>query len=90
MAALTAVNVQTLYNQAGADLVALFALRNVSTGDTLDLGITDVQPQFQVIRKAVVLSVGANLAAVAAITGTTVTIPAGLASAGAYLLVTGC
>jgi hypothetical protein len=90
VAVLSTVNVQTLYNQAGADLVALFALRNVSTGDTLDLGITDVQPQFQVIRKAVVLSVGANLAAVAAITGTVVTIPAGLAAAGAYLLITGC
>lgn len=89
MAALTAGNVQTLYNQGGADLIALFALRNISAGDTLDLGVTDVQPQFQVIRRAVVLSVAANLAATANIAGTVVTIPAGLNAAGAYLLVSG-
>lgn len=90
MAALTSLNVQTLYNQSGPDLFAAFALRNINTGDTLDLGVTDVQPQFQVIRKAVVMSVGANLATPCQVAGTVITIPAGLAAAGAYLAVTGC
>jgi hypothetical protein len=90
VAVLGPINVQALYNQGGADLFAAFALRNVNTGDTLDLSVTDVSPAFQVVRKAVVFSVGANLAAVANITGTVVTMPAGLAQAGGYLVVFGC
>jgi hypothetical protein len=90
MAALTSLNVDVLYNQGGADLLALLVLRNVNTGDTLDLGVTGIQPAFQVIKKAVLLSPGSNLAAVCQFTGTVVTIPAGLATAGAYLTVTGC
>ncbi len=90
MAALTAMNVDVLYNQAGPDLFAAFALRNVNTGDTLDLGVTGIQPAFQVIRKAVLLSVAANIAAVCQFTGTVITMPAGLAASGGYLAVTGC
>lgn len=89
MPALTADNVQTLYNQGGADLIAVFALRNINSGDTLDLAVTDVQPRFQVVRKAVMLSVP-NFAAVANVAGTVVTMPTGLTAAGAYLVVTGC
>lgn len=91
MPALTSQNVDVLYNQGGADLVALFALRNINSGDTLDLTLTGIQPPFQVIRKAVLQSQAANYAGVCNVAGTVVTIPGpGLASASAYLTVTGC
>lgn len=90
MAALTGLNVDVLYNQGGADLFAAFALRNINTNDTLDLSVTGVQPPFQVIRKAVVMSNGSNMAAICTVAGTVITMPAGLASASAYLSVTGC
>lgn len=91
MAVLTEINVQTLYNQGGADLFAAFALRNINTGDTLDLAVTGVQPAFQVIRKAVIMSNGSNFAGICNVAGTVVTIPGpGLSSASAYLSVTGC
>lgn len=90
MAALTGLNVDVLYNQGGADLFAAFALRNINTGDTLDLGLTGVQPAFQIIRKAVIMSNASNVAAICTVAGTVVTMPAGLTSASAYLSVTGC
>ena len=91
MPALTGLNVDVLYNQSGADLVALFALRNISSGDTLDLGVTGVQPAFQVIRKAVIQSQASNYAGICSVAGTVVTIPGpGLTAASAYLTVTGC
>jgi hypothetical protein len=88
--ALTSINVDVLYNQAGPVLFAAFALRNINTGDTLDLSVTGIQPQFQVIKKAVLLSDGANLAAVCQAAGTVVTIPGpNLTAAGGYLSVIG-
>jgi hypothetical protein len=90
MAALTGLNVDVLHSQGGADLYASFALRNINTGDTLDLSVTGIQPPFQVIRRAVVMSNASNLAAICAFAGTVITMPAGLVSASAYLSVTGC
>jgi hypothetical protein len=90
MATLTGLNVDVLYSQSGADLFGAFALRNITTGDTLDLSVTGVQPAFQVVRKAVIMSNGSNIAAICAFSGTVVTMPAGLAASSAYLCVTGC
>jgi hypothetical protein len=91
MAVIPLAQVQILYNQGGTDLVALFALRDVQTGDTIDLSTTGVSPPFTFIRKAIVMSFTANLAAIANAVGTVVTMPNGLpANSSTYLFVGGC
>ena len=91
MAVIPPAQVQVLYNQGGTDLVALFALRDVQTGDTIDLGSTGVSPAFTFVRKAIVMSFTANLAALASAAGTVVTMPSGLpVNSSTYLFVGGC
>jgi hypothetical protein len=87
MAVLTAQNVISVYSAGQADLVKLFALRKVSTGDTIDLAnISDML----IVKAGVVLGVSDFAEIAANFTGTVVTMPAGLTNSSAYLLVTGC
>lgn len=88
MAALTAANVVTIYQRGDAAMLGLFGLRNVSTGDTIDLA-TVSQPQFQVVKRGVVMGESVFVEIAATFTGTVVTLPAGLASDSAFLLVWG-
>jgi len=91
MAAIPNSQIQLLYNQGGTDLIALFAIRNVQSGDTIDLSIAGESPAFTFIRQAVVLSFTANKAALATIAGLVVTMPTGLpANSSTYLFVGGC
>ena len=91
MAIIPTAQVQTLYNQGGTDLVALIALRDVQTGDTVDISAIGISPPFTFIRKAIVMSFTANLAAIATVAGTVVTMPNGLpANSSTYLFVGGC
>lgn len=69
-----------------ADRTALYALRNVTSADTADVG-----EQFTVVKRAFVMGTTvAGQAAVGTITGTVLTMPAGLANDAGYLLVFGC
>lgn len=90
MAALLPVNAQVLYNQGGADLVALMALRNVNGGDTLDIATLPIAPAFQVVKLAIMLSASLDAAAIVNAVGTVVTVPAGLVKASLYLVISGC
>lgn len=67
-----------------AERTALYALRNVSTADTIDLTV-----DFAAVKRAVLLGVTVAGAVVASNTGNVVTIPAGVAADAAYLLVFG-
>lgn len=89
MASLTAANVIPQYTTGGADLLGLYALRNVTAGDTIDIA-TLGQPVFQQIKRGVVLGVSDFVEIAATFTGTTVTMPSGLANSSAYLLIWGC
>lgn len=90
MAVIPAAQVQILYNQGGTDLLALFAVRNVQTGDTLDVTQTGIAPPFTFIRTAVVTGVP-SFKAIANAVGTVVTMPSGLpANSSVYLQVGGC
>jgi hypothetical protein len=89
MAVLTAANVIPQYTSGGADLLALYALRNVTTGDTIDVA-TLGSPGFQVINRGVVLGISDFVEIAATFTGTVVTMPSGLSHSSAYLLVWGC
>jgi hypothetical protein len=89
MAILTGTNVIPQYTIGGADILGLYALRNVNTGDTIDLA-TLGPPGFQIIKRGVVLGISVFVEIAATFTGTVVTMPSGLAGDSAYLLVWGC
>jgi uncharacterized membrane protein len=72
------------WNNGAADKAALYALRDVSTGDTADLA-----QDFLAVKQAVMLGTTVNGSAVASVSGTVVTMPAGLSSDAAYLLAWG-
>jgi hypothetical protein len=88
VAVLTAANISLVHQSGQADLLVLFALRHVTTGDTID--ITLAAPQFLIIKSAVVLGVSSFVEIAATFTGTVVTLPAGLTADSAYLLALGC
>jgi small-conductance mechanosensitive channel len=91
MTAIPITQVQTLYSQGGTDLVALIALRDIQTGDTVDVGAIGITPDFTFVRKAIVMSFTANLAAICGVSGTVVTMPNGLpANSSTYLFIGGC
>jgi hypothetical protein len=62
-----------------ADRVVLIALRNVSTGDTLDLGATGMN-LLATIERGVIISLTSFVEIAASWVGTVITMPAGLGS----------
>jgi hypothetical protein len=75
--------------QAGiADRVILVALRDVTTGDTLDVGASGMN-LLGFINRAVLLGVTSFVEIAGSWTGTVLTLPAGLSSDVAYLLAWG-
>ncbi|AZM51774.1 hypothetical protein DMA15_03580 [Streptomyces sp. WAC 01529] len=84
MAALDPNRYPLMWMNGESDRVALYALRDITAADTLD-----VIQQFTVIKRAVIMGTTVAAAVGASIAGTTVTIPAGANRDGAYLLVYG-
>ena len=75
--------------QAGtADRIILVGLRNVTTGDTLDLGNTGMG-LLSVINRVVVISVTSFVEIAGSFAGTVVTMPGGLSADAGYLLAWG-
>jgi hypothetical protein len=72
-----------------ADRVALYGLRMVNAGDTLDVGPSGAG-QFQSIARVVVMTVTSSAVQIAAaFTGTVITMPSGCSNDMGYLLVWG-
>lgn len=90
MAVLTSANVIPVLIKGDADLIALYALRNVSTGDTIDLASLSVSPNFSVIQRGTVIGVSAFVEIAATFAGTVVTMPGGLNKDSGYLTIWGC
>lgn len=67
-----------------AERTALYAVRNVDGGDTMDCS-----EQFSVVKRAVVMGTTVAAAASCTVSGTIVTCPAGATDDAAYLLVFG-
>jgi hypothetical protein len=88
MAVLSGANAVAVYQSGMADKTALIALRNVTTGDTLDLGPSGINV-LQVINRAVVIGVTAFAEIAASWSGTVVTMPSGLSTDAGYLLAWG-
>ncbi len=87
MSILSAANCTQVYSTGSADLLALFALRKVTAGDTIDLATVS---SFQIVQRGVVLGISSFVEIAATFTGTVVTMPSGLSNDSAYLLVWGC
>jgi hypothetical protein len=83
-----AVNTGLLYQAGTADKVALYALRNVTAGDTVDIGPSGAG-QFQGVERAVVIGVDVFVEVAASISGTVITMPSGLSLSDGYLLAWG-
>jgi hypothetical protein len=85
---LTEANVSTLYQRGDAAMFAVFGLRNVSVGDTIDLA-TVSQPRFQVIKRSMVMGESTFVEIAAEFSGTVVTMPGGLDHDSGWLTVWG-
>lgn len=85
MAALTTDQFNLVYTDGSCDRTALFALKGVTAGDTVD-----VAANFRVVKRAGIVSVTGTTIAVAAVSANTVlTVPAGPAADAVWLLVVG-
>jgi hypothetical protein len=84
MTALVPTRFPLRYASGDSDKVALFALLNVTAGDTVDLS-----EHFNVVKRGTLLGVTVTAALAASVSGTTVTIPAGANADAAILTVYG-
>ncbi|MGW7066304.1 hypothetical protein ACWGII_26185 [Streptomyces sp. NPDC054855] len=84
MAALEPNRYPLMWMNGESDRVALYALRDITAGDTID-----VIQQFTVVKRATIMGTTVAAAAGASVSNTTVTVPAGANRDGAYLLVYG-
>lgn len=84
MTALNAGQVSKVYSDGACDHAALYALKNVTAADTLDLG-----GDFSVVKRAGIVSATGTTIAALSISGTTLTVPAGPNADGLWLLAVG-
>jgi hypothetical protein len=84
VAVLTSSQIVKAFSDGQADRLCLYAMRNVTTGDTRDLS-----GDFTAIKQAICLGTTTQMAFTASITGTVITIPAGLAADAGWLMTWG-
>jgi hypothetical protein len=88
MSAITGQQARLEWAAGDTDRAALYALRDVSTGDTFDLGINGAG-QFLALKEAIMMGTTVQGTSTATVTGTVVTMPAGLSLDACYLLAWG-
>ena len=88
MAPIGSQRVLKVFENGDADKLALYALRAVNGGDTIEMGPSGMN-DFLSIEQAIVLGTTVSLATVATINGSVLTLPAGLTSDAGYLMVWG-
>jgi hypothetical protein len=85
MALLSADQMSRVYADGQCGKTALYALKNVDAGDTID-----VNESFRVVKRAGMVSdTGTHIAAISTIAGTVLTIPTGPVDDAVWLLVVG-
>jgi hypothetical protein len=89
MAAITASQILRVYVNDAPDRTALYKISKVTAGDTADLGPSGISADYQLVQQATMLATTIAGTAVCSVSGTTVTMPAGLANDAGYLLVWG-
>ena len=75
--------------EGSSSRTALIAVKNVTTGDTLDVGQAGISTHSRV-KSAIMTGTTVIGSAAAGVSGTVVTMPAGLANDSAFVLVFGC
>lgn len=88
MAAVAGNQIKKLYSEGSAGEIAVYALRNVTTGDTVDFGPSGTG-DFLVLKQAVMIGATVAGSATATVSGTSITIPAGVAGDAIYIMVRG-
>ena len=89
MAVINAGQIARVWSDDAADRTALYRISKVTAGDTVDLGPGGVATDFQLVKQAAVLATTIAGTATAAVSGTVVTMPAGLSADAGYLLAWG-
>lgn len=84
MAAITDPQVTPIWSDGLCEKTQLFAFKNVTAGDTYDLGA-----YFRVAKRAAMVGITIAGTATASLTGNVVTIPATVANDAVYVLVFG-
>jgi hypothetical protein len=84
MAALTSGQYNAVFSDGQCDKTALYTLKNVTAGDTADLS-----GHFAVIKRAGLISATGVTIASCPIAGTVITVPAGPAADGVWVLAVG-
>lgn len=88
MAAVTGNQIRKLHVDGQAAQLVLYAIRNVTAGDTCDLGPSGAG-DFLVVKQATMIGSTMNGSATATAAGTVITMPAGLSADSIYLLAWG-
>jgi hypothetical protein len=88
MAVISGKQVKRLFYDGQAAMMAVYVVRNVNTGDTLDLGPSGLGDFLSVKQSAMVASTVAG-SATAQAAGTVITMPAGLTNDALYLMAWG-
>lgn len=86
MAVINAGQIVRVWSDDAADRTALYRVSKVTAGDTADLGTAGVATDFQLVKQAAFLATTVAGTASCAVSGTVVTMPAGLSSDAGYLL----
>lgn len=89
MAALTAGHIARIWTDGAADLAALYRVSNVTAGDTVDIGPSGVSADFQLVKQAAMVATTVSGTSACSVSGTVITMPAGLSADAGYLLVWG-
>jgi hypothetical protein len=89
MAAVTAGQIRKVYVNESPDRVVLYEISKITAGDTVDIGPSGVSADYQLVKQAAILATTIAGTAVCSVSGTTVTMPAGLSLDAGYLLVWG-
>lgn len=89
MAVVTAQQVVCPWYEGVCDRAAVVGLKNVTTGDTVDLGAGGAFVLFNGIERAVAIGLTVVGSAVVSVTGNVLTIPAGIAGDAIFVLVYG-
>jgi hypothetical protein len=88
VAVVTGKQVKRLSYDGSAAMMAVYVVRNVTTGDTLDLGVDGIGDFLNVKQAAMIGSTVAG-SAVATVSGTVITIPSGVSGDAIYLMAWG-
>jgi len=89
MGVVAVAQIERVYTNDAPDRAALYKLSKVTAADTLDLGPSGALADYQTVKQAAMLATTVAGTASCSVSGTVITMPAGLANDAGYLLVWG-